>query len=219
MLNEALINNSFRPPVARSIRPAEMDEAERAMAIMLMAFSTDPVARWVYPEPSDYFQHFPDFIRGFAGNAFRNGTAYVNDQFSGAALWLPPGIQSDEEALAELIDNTVSENVREDLLLVMEAMGSYHPDGPHWYLPMIGVDTPQQGRGIGDELMRYALERCDADGLPAYLESSNPRNMSLYERCGFTSLGTIQFGNSTPVYPMVRGPQGDRQKGSATNKT
>ena len=207
MLQEAVINNSFRPPVAGSIRPAETNETERAAAVILMAFSTDPVARWIYPEPADYFRHFPEFIRGMSGNAFKHGTAYVTNEFSGAALWLPPGVHSDEEALAELIDDTVSETVREDLLLVMEAMGTYHPDGPHWYLPMIGVDTPRQGRGVGDELMRYALERCDTDGLPAYLESSNSRNISLYERWGFVSLGTIQFGNSAPLYPMVRWPR------------
>jgi GNAT superfamily N-acetyltransferase len=49
---------------------------------------------------------------------------------------------------------------------------------PHWYLPLIGVDPAHQGKGHGDALMAYALQQCDRDHLPAYLESTNPRNIS-----------------------------------------
>ncbi len=207
MLREALIYNPTQPPVTGSIRSAGIDEMERAAAVIFLAFSTDPVARWIYPEPAEYFRHFPKFIRGFAGSAFENRTALVTNDLAGAALWLPPGEHSDEEALMALFESTVSDEVRKDLIPAIEAMGTYHPDEPHWYLPMIGVDTRQQGRGIGGQLMQYALEQCDSDGIPAYLESSNPRNISLYERCGFVSLGTIQFGDSVPLYPMVRWPR------------
>ena len=207
MIREALIYSSIQPPVSGNIRSAGIDEMEKAAAVIMLAFSTDPVARWVYPEPADYLRHFPEFIRGFAGGAFENRTAFITNDFSGAALWLPPGEHSDEQMLMELIDDTVLPEIREDLLPVMEAMGTYHPDEPHWYLPMIGVETRQQGRGLGGELMSYALEWCDRDGLPAYLESSNPRNISLYERCGFVPLGTIQYGKSAPLFPMVRWPQ------------
>jgi len=33
--------------------------------------------------------------------------------------------------------------------------------------------------------MRHALARCDEESALAYLASSNPRNISLYERHGF----------------------------------
>jgi hypothetical protein len=52
--------------------------------------------------------------------------------------------------------------------------------------------------------MTHALERIDRDRLPAYLESSNPRNISLYRRHGFEELGTIQVGSSPPIVPMLR---------------
>jgi ribosomal protein S18 acetylase RimI-like enzyme len=69
---------------------------------------------------------------------------------------------------------------------------------------MIGVDPAHQGKGHGDALMRHALEQCDRDGLPAYLESTNPRNLSLYRRHGFEALGTIQASSSPSVVPMLR---------------
>ena len=52
--------------------------------------------------------------------------------------------------------------------------------------------------------MAYALERCDRERLAAYLESTNPRNITLYERHGFVKAGLIQSGSSPPIVPMVR---------------
>lgn len=55
--------------------------------------------------------------------------------------------------------------------------------------------------------MRHGLIPCDRDGTLAYLESSNPKNIPLYERHGFELLGTIQAGNSPPIFPMLRKPR------------
>jgi ribosomal protein S18 acetylase RimI-like enzyme len=87
---------------------------------------------------------------------------------------------------------------------VFAQMETYHPSEPCWYLPLIGVDPTCQGRGYGSALLRYALEQCDRDGMPAYLESSNPRNIPLYQRHGFEIIGAIQAGTSPTVVPMLR---------------
>ena len=68
------------------------------------------------------------------------------------------------------------------------------------------VDPTSQGRGYGSALLRYALEQIDRTGAPAYLESSNPRNVPLYERHGFKILGRVQAGSSPTVVPMLRRP-------------
>jgi len=202
MLQEAIISNviSYMPTSA----PAESSEIDNAMATVMLAFSADPVARWVWPDPADYIRYFPEFIRVFAGRSFSNGTAIVTPDNAGAALWLPPDVSSDEEGLIELIERSVSDEIKRDLYPVIEGMAAFHPDEPHWYLPMIGVDPGKQNRGTGSALMAYSLLQCDADGLPAYLESSNPRNISLYERFGFEQIGTIRHGDSAPLFPMLR---------------
>ena len=89
-------------------------------------------------------------------------------------------------------------------LAFSERMGGYHAAEPHWYLPMIGVDPAHQGRGYGSALLRHASLQCDKDHMPAYLESSNPANVPLYEQHGFVVLGTIQVGSSPPICPMLR---------------
>jgi hypothetical protein len=55
--------------------------------------------------------------------------------------------------------------------------------------------------------MKQALIPCDQDKKLAYLESTNPKNISLYEQYGFELLGTIQVGASPPIFPMLRKPR------------
>ena len=165
------------------------------------------MARWAQPDPALYLANFPTLVKGMAGNAFANGTAHVAADYSGAAIWLQPGDHPDEEALVEMVERTAPEAIKKDLFGVFEEMGKRHPTEPHWYLPLIGVDPIHQGNGTGSALMKHALEACDRDGLIAYLESSNPRNISLYERHGFEVVGEIQVGGSPVVRPMLRQPR------------
>jgi ribosomal protein S18 acetylase RimI-like enzyme len=121
-------------------------------------------------------------------------------------MWLTPGVEPESERLGELFMETAPQEVMADLMGVMEEIGRTHPEEPHWYLPLFGVDPAVQGRGLGSALLRHAIERARADGLPLYLESSNPRNITLYERHGFQAIRTIQVGSSPPVVAMVRPP-------------
>ncbi|MCM5569334.1 GNAT family N-acetyltransferase [Burkholderiaceae bacterium FT117] len=185
------------------------DESQRgaAISVIALAFVNDPLTRWAVPSAASYLAAMPAFIDAFGGNGLAHGATYLADDGMGAAMWLPPGIQPDEERMGSLMQEHVAGQTLEDLLAVFEQMGRYHPEVPHWYLPLIGVDPACQGRGLGSALMRHALERCDADGVQAYLESSNPRNVPLYERHGFEALGVIQVGGSPQVIPMSRRPR------------
>ena len=86
----------------------------------------------------------------------------------------------------------------------MTGMAKYHPREPHWYLPLVAADPNWIGQGLGSLLMKHALRRCDDEGAAAYLESSNPRNISFYERHGFEVIGKIQCGSSPVLTPMLR---------------
>ena len=182
--------------------------AASAIATVTMGFSTDPIARWFYPMAADYFRWFPKFVRAFAGGAIANGSAYVTENYSGAALWLPPGVGPNEEELVSIVRESLPAQRHAEALELFEKMGDSHPAEPHWYLPMIAVDTVRQNSGIGSRLMELALARCDRDGLPTYLESSNPRNISLYRRFGFEVVGEIRSADSPPMTPMLRKARG-----------
>lgn len=186
------------------IRTATASDEAAVIDAMMLAFSADPATRWTWSNPREYVAHFPPFARAFGGGAFTHGSAYLVDGYTGAALWLPPGVEPDEDALIELLQITASERSQQHAFQVFEEMGRYHPSEPHWYLPLMGVDPFHQGNGLGSALMKHALAPCDRDQTLAYLESSNPKNIPLYERHGFELLGTVQAGTSPPIFPMLR---------------
>ncbi|MFQ5758001.1 MAG: hypothetical protein ACE5H7_18160, partial [Acidiferrobacterales bacterium] len=61
-------------------------------AITPLAFSADPAARWLWPNPQQYLTHFPSFVKAFGGQAFSHKSAYYVDGYAGAALWLSPEV-------------------------------------------------------------------------------------------------------------------------------
>src|SRR5690606_31915142 len=86
----------------------ETDET-RLVAALTTAFAADPAARWFFPDAQQYLQHFPEFVRAFAGKAFAHGTADELEDYSATALWLPPDVQPDGVAVMEVLHRGVSE--------------------------------------------------------------------------------------------------------------
>jgi len=199
------------PPDDRAVRPevvaAGPSDAARVIDMLMLAFAADPPNRWLFPDAHDYVRNFPKFVQGLGGPAFANGTAFMTSDCSGAILWLAPGVGPDEEALSSLIEEDVAPDKQTEMGAAIDQMGRYHPQEPHWYLPFIGVDPARRGAGIGAALLRPILARCDEAGLPAYLETSNPRNRPLYQRHGFEVIGEIRAGSCPPVTPMLRKPR------------
>ncbi|HWD68302.1 MAG TPA: GNAT family N-acetyltransferase [Caulobacteraceae bacterium] len=186
------------------IHIAGEDEREALLAILTVAFAADPPTRFIWKTPEGFLSAFPRLATAMGGRAFDQGTAFIRDDFAAAALWLPPGIEIDGEALDALLSETVPAETREKMAQITPAFGSFHPHEPHWYLPWLGVDPSRQGRGLGSLMLKHSLRRVDETGLPAYLESSNPKNIPLYERFGFEVLGVIQGGDFPPITPMLR---------------
>jgi ribosomal protein S18 acetylase RimI-like enzyme len=146
------------------------------------------VQSWVFPDAVRRRRYGAAYFDVHAQRSMRAGTSW--HATGGAALWDGPGQWrlSIRESASLVVRSTPGIGigrrgrvVGSGLLEVEHA----HPSEPHWYLAILGVRPGQRGRGLGSALIRPGLERADADGLPCYLESSNPRNVSLYERHGF----------------------------------
>lgn len=190
-----------------AVNTATKADEQHVIDTLVLAFCSDPVMRWFYPNAHDYLQHFPEFLDRLGGQAFDRGTAHYVHDFGAVALWLPPDVPLDEEAIGALFQETLSEERQEQAWTVLEEVDRYHPDEPFWYLPAIGTDPTQQRRGAGSALLNHVLTTCDEEGILAYLESSNPENISLYVRHGFEILGTIHGDTMPPLIPMLREPQ------------
>lgn len=94
--------------------------------------------------------------------------------------------------------------------IVGELTALAHPtDRSHYYLPNIVAAPGRTGEGRGSALLEAVLERCDREGMPAYLEASNTRSKALYERHGFVFTGrTVDLPDGPPMWPMWREPRG-----------
>jgi ribosomal protein S18 acetylase RimI-like enzyme len=191
--------------MTHDVKAATADEKAAVFATLALAFSADPASRWAWPDPKAYLEAFPHFAMAFGGAAFGKGSA-LRVGSAGAALWLPPGTDSDEAAMNDLMMRTADAATAIDGPQLMQQMASHHPKEPHWYLPLLGVDPAHQNEGIGGALLRHVTDRCDRDGVLAYLESSNPRNIPLYQRHGFEIVGRAQAGRSPVITPMLRKP-------------
>lgn len=192
-------------PLART---AEASHRDAVIDTLRLSFIADPVMRYIWPKPHDYLRNYEPLAMALAGRALELGTAHILGDGQAAALWLPPGAESDSDAIGALIQESVAEEKQAVLGQVVEEMARFHIHEPHWYLAVIGVDPIHQGRGFGSALLKHGLQECDAQGLPAYLESSNPKNVPLYERHGFEVIGLIQPADFPPLYPMLRAARG-----------
>ena len=189
------------------IKTALKSDEPGVIDALRLAFAADPAVRWVWPDPQEYLSNFSTFAKAFGGKAFVNKSAHYVGNYSGAALWLPPDVYPDVDQLISLLQSTGSDGAKKDGPVIFEKMSGYHPDEPHWYLPLLGVDPLHHGKGLGSALLQHALSFCDKDNKYAYLESSNSRNIPLYERYGFELLGTIQVNTSPSIFPMLRKPR------------
>ena len=190
--------------VPLGMRPVAGGDADRAVATIVAAFADDPVERWMFPELEAYRRNFPEFVLAFGGVAFEHGTAWELDDFAAVALWLPPGAQADGDAIGRVFTERVAPEKQDDLAAVAGQMDDLHPEHPHWYLPWLAVAPARQGAGLGAALLGECLARVDADRMPAYLETPNPRTVPLYERHGFEVTGEAAAGSCPPVTTMLR---------------
>lgn len=191
------------------IRQAGESDRETVVRLLDEAFMHDPVSSWVFPDEAHRRRVHGVFLGVFLEAALAGGRVDMAEDGTAAALWLqvpadPPEEEDDTPArMREIAD---PDNERAEL--VGRLTGEAHPTGrAHEYLLLIAVSPERQGEGLGTALLAPALERCDREGMPAYLEASNARSSKLYERLGFAFTDrTVELPDGPTMWPMWREP-------------
>jgi ribosomal protein S18 acetylase RimI-like enzyme len=201
--------------VARTVRPLVRADLKSAVGALTRAFLDDPVMKWIFPDEGMRERRLPPFFASALRSTglHSEGTEVVvaAGQVQGCAIWMAPGTWRPplRRQLAAL--PSVVLRLRSRLPVASVTYGALqrvHPERPHWYLSGIGTDPQAQGTGVGSELMRSRLIRCDAAGEPAYLESSNESNVPFYQGHGFRVTGELTIPGGGPTFWLMwRQPQ------------
>lgn len=181
--------------------------------VLTRAFDDDPFVNWLV-KADGRRRHNIARLMGHVlrVTTFPHGDVYTSADYHGAACWVPPGVAGPGFLrVAPHLPGLARAIGWRRLGVVGRALAhveAKHPREPHYYLATLGVAPEHQGRGAGGQLMRPVLERCDRDGIPAYLESSKERNVPFYERHGFSVTDVHDVAPGGPrLWLMVREPR------------
>jgi GNAT superfamily N-acetyltransferase len=188
---------------------ASEDDFDALVETIAVAFHNDPVWSWAFPDaekrPAQFREWWPLFVR----SALPQGFTWMTPKAESVTVWtrrnLPELTDESLATIPPLLDKllgTRAPTVLEGLLLFDAA----HPhDEPHYYLGFVATHDDHRGHGIAEQLLAQNLALIDAEHMPAYLESSNPKNLTRYGRLGFVPREEFALpDNGPPVTTMWR---------------
>jgi GNAT superfamily N-acetyltransferase len=195
--------------VVRPATAADLPGLGRALAA---AFDDDPFWTWLAPDRARYRRAAPAFFeRDAALRLAAPGEVLVDDQLRGAAIWCAPAAWrstvGDAARLAVPSFRLFGVHTLRGVTAVRALEGAHPPHPHHWFLSVLGTDPDHQGHGVGSALIRAVTDRCDEQGLPAYLESSKESNLAFYARHGFEVVRELTIPGGPSVWPMWREPR------------
>jgi GNAT superfamily N-acetyltransferase len=173
------------------VRVATEHDVDGITATLTAAFEVDPLWGWAFPG-----RGLAELWRLLVSSALRYPWVWVADDYAAASVWIPPGgvelTEAEEASLATMLEDLVGSRAAE-VESLFGRLADNHPDQPpHYYLSLLGTHPDHRGKGLGMALLAENLAMVDSEGMPAYLESSNPDNDSRYERLGFVRVGEFQ---------------------------
>ncbi len=192
-----------------TVRTAGWADAVPLSQTLARAFHDDPLICHFVSDPAARPAKLPRIFKLLFKLGFGYGACHVTSGYEAATLWRPPSkwhltlwqyIANGPELLGVFGTDAFR------VMSTMDMVEKNHPKTPHWYLQVIGTDPAKQGKGFASLIMRHQLAIADAQGMPAYLESSKESNIPIYRAFGFEVTGEIKIPDGPVLYPMWRNP-------------
>ena len=177
-----------------------LNDLPQVAEVLMRAFEDDPLVTWMLP-PDGFERRATLLFDSLIRASIVHDSIYTTDDGVCTAVWAPPEAWSlSEEQMATMAGpfaEAAGERIDRALCAFIE-LAEVHPHEPHWYLGCLGTHPDWQRRGIASAVLAPVLGQCDADGLPAYLETQRESNVPFYRRHGFEVIGTKQLSNDGP---------------------
>lgn len=176
------------------------------------AFEDDPVWLWIAPDQRRRQRFLGQMFAQVIRSRVEAGLAYTTSDIGGAAVWAEPSRWklNTVENMRCLIPSirAIGPGPLRRAIGALTIIEKLHPTEPHWYLEFLAAHVDRRGQGYGSALIQPILDRCDAEGMPAHLESSKAENLPFYNRFGFEVTREFSLGDgSPPMWAMWREPK------------
>ena len=206
------MNARLQPIMDTTVRRATSDDVPRLARLFAAVFAQDPVFGWLTRAGRSRdaaLERF--FLHILKSRTLPHGETWLAANGLAAAAWIAPysplhlpSLIEDLLTLPAILRLTGFKKLSRGAAMAA-AMGDAHPREPCFYLAFIAVAPRLQGAGLGSLLLERTLARVDAARAGAYLENSNPRNLKLYERAGFTvTREIVARKDAPPLFAMWR---------------
>lgn len=173
------------------------EEVDAAADTIAQAFRGDPVWRLALDADNASAADLRAFWRFYVEGARGHGTAFAGPDTGTVSIWVPP----DEDELSDeqehqallLVERMLPTRLAAAMAELWDRFDQQRPrDRPHAYLSLLATRPDRAGHGSGMAHLAADLQRWDEAGTPTYLESTNPRNDSRYERQGYAPIGRFE---------------------------
>lgn len=176
------------------ITVATPGDRSAVVATFVAAFAADPALRWLLPDDVGYPAQAAEMGGQLFDSRVGHGSVWIADGGAAIAMWDPPRTTAQGSA-AHPAEGRFGR--------YQAVVHTVLPKFPHWYLGVLAVHPQHRGRRLGRAVMGAGLARAAEDGLPAYLETSNPRNVEIYRSAGFEVARHVMV-EELPVWVMTR---------------
>lgn len=195
------------------VRRATATDVPRLAEMLAAAFRDYPWTRWTFDEDDHERRLGRMYELMLTEFAPPHGEVWIADECDAAAVWAWTGLGRSADDVAAL--HRVNDEMRTlaggraEAGAIAEGLISAHrPDGEHWYLASLGVRPSCQGRGLGSRVVEPMLNRLDAEGQTAALDTSSADSVRFCSRHGFEVVDQFELPDAGPtIWIMVRRPR------------
>jgi ribosomal protein S18 acetylase RimI-like enzyme len=199
-----------------TVRRATVDDLPHLSATLALSFEDYPWTDWTVAADDHRRRLAELFEADLREFGLEYGEVWVTDDRAAVAVWMPPGAAGEgaEDTIGQpevpldprkenLIGDRLPQAIQADAFVE-----AHRPEASYWHLASLGVHPGRQGEGLGSLVLGPVLGRCDAEGLPAYTETSAHRNVAFYRRHGFGVTKELDVPGGGPhVWLMWRDPR------------
>jgi GNAT superfamily N-acetyltransferase len=200
-----------------SLYQLQADDIERVGRMLCYAFQHDPVWNVLFADVPNREEKQQGFFLTPVQYCLRYGGAYASSpELEGVITWIPSNyarmtlwrmFRSGAIKHGQQLGFSFGRKVGQILRPLEDHRHRHLAGRDYMYLPIVGVATEHQGKGIGARLLRVLLDECDRKGLPLYLETESEQNVAMYEHLGFKVLDKITLEQlELPMWEMLREP-------------